>query len=118
MDTLIKLDKYFFEPDKYDSDKKEIGNDKVSMNGTYYMQKTGEIWTFDMSFEGVIYDTVLNLEYINNKCKPSSGDPTPVDYIDLYGDHYSVVIPLNGLKYTPSEGDNKLFDVELKLREV
>ena len=116
MDTFIQLHKYFYEPTSYDMDKVEVGNDKESFNGTYYMQITGEYYAFDMEFENLSAKRIGQLEYINNICKPDSGLSTKVDYIDLYGDHYQVIIPLNGFKYTPSKGNNKLYNANLKLR--
>lgn len=115
---MIQLDKYFYEPDDYSMNKKEVGSQKETMNGTLFMQKVNEYKTFKMSFDGVGYEQVSQLEYIEDKCKPADGStPQVIDFYDIYDDHYQVVIPLNGLSYTPTKGDNILFDIELELRE-
>lgn len=120
MNTYIQLENYFFEPDVYSSDTTELGETRRNpWTGTINTQITGRYTPFKMTFKDISPTQLGHFIYLNNVCKPlDETTPQNLSYTDLYGNDYTVTIPLNGFKYTPEKGSKETYQVDLTLEEV
>ena len=58
------------------------------------------------------------LLYITSLIFPTDGGSVNLDFIDSYGDNYTVTIPINGYNYTPKNTEEDLWLWEITLEEV
>lgn len=118
----IKLYKYFFEISNFDISNERVGNTKRSRKGKVFTDYSSNPYnTFNINITDINSIKHGNLLYIVNLCLPldsSEIEPIDIDFIDPYGNQYTVTIPVNGYNFTPIEGEDEYYDWQLTLEEV
>ena len=117
---MVKINNYFYEPTDYKPDYIELGESKRSpFTGTIHSFQTTDYHTFQLKFEQLEPEQLEHFEYLNNLSKgKNSLTQENLSFTDLYGNSYTVIIPINGYKPSPESGETETYTVNLTLEEV
>ena len=116
---MIKLYKYFFEPNNYDPNPSRQGTTQRSRTGKIFTDySSNEYKTFELTLSNLSEKEHINLLYIISIVLPNGGGGQDVSFTDPVGDEYTVTIPVGGYDYTLLDTEEELWEWELTLEEV
>ena len=117
---MIKLYKYYFDESYFNPTPNRIGTSKRSRTGKIFTDySSDEFKTFEININGLDEIQHGHLLYIVSLIYSEENEYESLDFIDPYGNEYTVKIPLeDGYDYEPSEGKKELYNWQLELWEV
>ena len=114
---MIRLGKYFFQPEDVDKEIVELGNTERSFNGTLHSGKVAEYTTITLNISHLSPAEHSHLLYILDKSRDLEEDES-LTFTDDLGEEYDVIIPVDGFNYEREKGEEETYRWELQLEEV
>ena len=114
---LIRIYKYYFQPEEVEKERTEKGNTKRSLNGTIHSVKISEYHTWEITIKHLSPTKHGHLLDILDKSRGLEENENLI-FIDDLGEEYNVIIPVNGFDFSREEGEKETYEWELTLEEV
>jgi len=116
---MIKLHKYFFEESDYNISENRVGITQRSRKGKIFTDYSSNAYkTFSITIDNLTEKEHYNLLYITSLVFPETGGGQDLSFTDVFGDTYTVTIPIGGYNYLPKDTEEDLWRWELTLEEV
>lgn len=117
--STIKLHKYFFGVTNFNPNESRVGTTQRSRKGKIFTDYSSNAYkTFDIAIENLSEKEHYNLLYIVSLVFPENGGGQDLSFTDIFGNDYTVTIPIDGYNYSPKNTEDDLWDWELTLEEV
>lgn len=116
---MIKLYKYFFEPESVTPSPHKMGETTRSLNGTAHTNRLGGgYYTFQIELNGLNRKEIGNIIYIINILYPDDGSGLEsIEFVDEDGNSYDVIIPLPVEDSVEIEGEGSEYSCSITVEE-
>lgn len=115
----IKLHKYFFDVSDFNINENRVGTTQRSRKGKVFTDYSSNAYkTFEISLENLSEKEHYNLLYITTLVFPENGGGQDLSFTDIFGNNYTVTIPIEGYNYRPKNTEEDLWYWEITLEEV
>lgn len=116
---MIKLYKYFFEPNEYDETPQRVGNTQRGRKGKIFTDySSDEYKTINMTIDNLTEKEHFNLVFITSLVFPTDGGGQDLSFTNPMGESFTVTIPNNGYDYSIKNTEEDLYKWEITLEEV
>lgn len=119
IESMIQIEKYFFEVVNYNVVPIEVGNTNVSFSGKNHIDYINKYHKFELSMTNLSSQRHSQLLFLVNKNRGEGfSEPSNLRYVDLNGKEYTVDIPIEGYDYNLEKGEGETYAWDLTLVEV